>query len=93
VAALVEWLSGRGWVKARDIMAAFPSWNERAVREVASDSRGRILSGQQGYKLTLECTPEEVRHATAWLRSQANQMTQRSIDIDRTFHQGARHEK
>ena len=84
--ALIEWLRGKSWCKAKEISHAFPGWNERKVRMVASESSGRILSGQAGYKLTLECTPEEVHHATHWLRSQAKLMTQRSIDIERVFH-------
>lgn len=89
VAVLIDWLSGRGWVKARAITAEFPAWKERQIRELASASRGRILSGQAGYKLTLDCTPEEVARATAWLRSQADQMRQRSIDIANLFHRSA----
>jgi len=90
VSALLAWLSGRGWVKYSGIKADFPLWTDRFVREVASDSQGRIISGQHGYKLTLESTPEEVRRATARLRSQVDRMTQRCIDIDRVFHHGAR---
>ncbi len=61
------------------------------MRALASESRGRILSGQQGYKLTVECTPDEVAHATAWLKSQADLMRQRSIDISNIFHKAAHH--
>lgn len=88
VAALTAVLRGRGWMTARQITGHEETdWDERTLRNVAAASQGTILSGQAGYKLTVECTPEEVHHATAWLRSQARLMTSRSLKIARTFHQ------
>lgn len=62
-------LRGRGWITAKALGAQNPQWNERHLRRLAEISDGRILSGQTGYKLTVECTPEELGHATAWLRA------------------------
>lgn len=86
---LVALLRGRGWMTMREIASEHPGWSDRHIRAIASESGGRIVSGQHGYKLTLECTPEEVHHATAWLRSQARVMTDRAIAIARLFHEAA----
>lgn len=82
-------LAGRGWMKAQEIIAEFPMWKDRYIRRIAAESEGRILSGQNGYKLTIEATPEEVLHATNWMRSQAREMIRRSIRIARVFHRAA----
>lgn len=82
-------LTGRPWTTAGEIEAAL-GWSDRRVRTLAHASRGEIISGQAGYKLTREATMEEIRHARTWLRSQAREMIARSIQIDRVFHQGGR---
>jgi hypothetical protein len=83
---LCDFLQGRGWMKAQAIAFEFPQWLDRHIRKLAAASGGRIVSGQLGYKLTIECTPEEAGHAQSWLRSQARQMIARSIQISKTFH-------
>lgn len=82
-------LRGRGWMLSKEIIFEFPAWKERYVRELAALSQGHVVSGQKGYKLTVECTPEEARHAANWLRSQANEMIARSMAISRVFHGAA----
>lgn len=95
VAALMEMLRGRGWMKASEISeitatcGAGPVWSDRKIRAIASESGGRILSSDKGYKLTTDCTPEEERHARERLLSQAKQMQQRAVDIAKVFHQSA----
>ena len=74
---------------AREITFEFPEWKDRYIRQLAAMSHGHIVSGQKGYKITMECTPEEVRHAQNWLRSQAEEMTARSIAIGIVFHTAA----
>ena len=51
-----------------------------------SASEGRIISGQKGYKLTVDATIQEVQHAAAWLRHQATEMNNRALQIDRVYH-------
>lgn len=82
-------LKGRGWMNAAQIVSLQDAWDDRYIRKLAELSEGQILSGQQGYKLTVDCTPEEVRHACNWLRAQAEKMTQRSLRIASVFHRAA----
>jgi hypothetical protein len=72
-----------GWVKAKEFPAP---WGERRLRAAAHESEGRIISGQRGYKLTRLATIEEVQHAAAWLRHQAQAMQRRALEIDRVYH-------
>jgi hypothetical protein len=88
LAVLKAYLRDRGWVNARTI-AADIKLNDRDARALAEASAGAILSGQQGYKLTSQATPDEVHHATAWLESQARKMAQRAQRIRQYFHRSA----
>jgi hypothetical protein len=85
VAALLDLLSDRGWLSGREIRER-KGWDERTIRLLAAASDGQILSGQKGYKLTRQATPDELHHATAWLESQAKQMSQRACAIRRRWH-------
>ncbi len=88
VEALEALLAKSGtWMKAKEFTAP---WTERKLRAVANASAGRIISGQQGYKLTWMATIEEVQHAAAWLRNQATAMQRRALDIDRVYHRKVR---
>ena len=78
---LLSLLAGRRWVHARDL-----GWSDRTLRMLAQVSQGQIISGQAGYCLIEEATPEEIRRAADWLRSQARQMLARSIAIRRRAH-------
>lgn len=88
VAELISRLRGRDWQTARDLGAAKES-DKRRLRAIAEASEGQIISGQKGYKLTLESTPEEVAGGTRWLRNQGQKMIQRSVDIQRIYHAAA----
>ena len=79
---LVALLKGRNWLTSRQIKQA-THWDDRTIRQIAATSEGRILSGQKGYKLTREATPDERDHAVKWLRSQARKMIARSMQINR----------
>lgn len=87
VEALCEWLRGRGWVSAQIIAANF-RWSDRKIRALASASQGRIMSGQEGYKLTIEGHFDEVHRAAGWLISQGKDMIRRGISIRRRYHHG-----
>jgi hypothetical protein len=60
--------------------------NERMVRAVAERSRGAILGGQHGYRLTQHATLDEILHAEHWLRSQGTKMLRRSYEIGQIRH-------
>jgi len=70
------------WHTARAIRLA-TSLDERTMRLIADRSRGAILGGQNGYKLTRFATGEEADRAERWLQSQARRMTERAVEIRR----------
>lgn len=82
---LLSWLEGRGWQTAAAIEREL-GWNDRHSRAVANHSRGHIISGQAGYRLTSEATLEEIQHARDRLHSQAREMDLRVTQIDRVRH-------
>lgn len=82
--ALIDFLSDRDWTLARDI----PLANDRALRNLANASEGQIISGNRGYKLTRLATLEEISECTDRIRSQADRMIARSLEISRVYHRG-----
>lgn len=85
VAQLCARLVGRGWIRAREFKTLF-HYSDRTLRFLASESKGRIISGQKGYCLFSEASDEDVLHAAAWLRHQGREMIERSVEIERMFH-------
>jgi hypothetical protein len=81
VVELYAALRGRGWLTAGAVKCV-TGWSDRKVRQVAQDSRGTVLGGQLGYRMTEEATAEEVAHVVRWLRSQALKMLDRARDIE-----------
>jgi hypothetical protein len=84
VDTMIANLRGRGWQTAKALGARKES-DRRVLRAIAEQSEGEIISGQQGYKLTIEATLEEIS-ATAWLKSQGKKMIARWIAIQRVAH-------
>jgi hypothetical protein len=81
VADVMHWLAhAAGWTTAGGLRV-LTNYSDREIRAIAAASRGRIISGQRGYRLTAEATIEEVNHAEAWLRSQAACMLKRAYEI------------
>ena len=74
-------LSAGQWLTAASIMDMIPGLSERRLRDLASGSRGKIISGQRGYQHIHHATEEEIHHAQAWLRSQADKMRERADEI------------
>jgi len=85
VAALSDLLRGSGWQTAKQL--ARHGFNDRALRAIASASKGQIISGQKGYALTRESSVDDVNHAANWLEAQAKSMLARAYDIRRAMHQ------
>lgn len=86
VPALIQALSGRGWVKGRDLSRLLDC-DDRTIRAIANASDGRIISGQQGYCLVECASVAEANHAAAWLEHQAAAMKRRAYAIRRAMHQ------
>lgn len=85
-AALIEALSGRGWVTARQLRVQ--GFDDRLLRAIVEDDAdGQILSypGSPGYRLFDEATLPEIEKAEA-LRSQAKGMLRRFVRYQRRRH-------
>lgn len=62
-------------------------FNERLVRAIAAQSGGRIVSGNSGYKLTVNASLDEKVECIGRLRSQALQMNTRASAVDAVWHE------
>lgn len=82
---LIAQLRGRDWRTARDL-GALAEKDRRKLRQIAEASEGRIISGQQGYKLAGEATPEEIGGFYRWMVSQGKRMIRRAIRARRIWH-------
>lgn len=81
---MISALRGRGWRTAADL-GAQKEGDKRMLRAIAENSEGQIISGQKGYKLTIESTVSEISD-TAWLKSQGKKMIQRWLAIQKVAH-------
>ena len=91
VERLCDWLAGNGWLKASQLCAQLEI-DDRTLRAIASASKGRILSGQRGYRLfDASVTRAEVEESTGRLYSQGMDMLRRAQDQWKRYHnfQGA----
>ena len=79
---LIYLLDDCDWTLASDI----PGFSDRKLRTLANASSGKIISGNRGYKLTRNATIQEIDECTSRLRSQADRMNQRVIEINRVYH-------
>ena len=90
----IEWLvgilAGKDWMRAEAILQAeglpVNETSKRRIRRLASESRGRIGSGQLGYKLIREMTAEEFGHFDRWMAHQEAEMQRRRLEASRVFH-------
>lgn len=86
VAELVEFLKGKGWMSAAQITAA-TGWDDRSVRELASESDYIISSpGRMGYKFIFDATADEYHRYRESRRGQARKMVGKVIRTDRIYY-------
>lgn len=78
-------LRGKGWRHAADLGAETEA-AKRRLRAIAKASKGEIISGQLGYRLTREASQAEYFHARDWMNSQADEMKSRVVEIDNVWH-------
>lgn len=83
-AKLVNALRMGQWVHREDLARRL-GVSVRQIRDAAHESNGEIVSGQEGLKLTIFCTPLEVLDAEARMASQIHQMTERVAAIRFVF--------
>jgi hypothetical protein len=80
------------WVTRRE-MASLADLNDRECRLARQHSKGKILSGQNGYKLTECATRNEIVRAAATLESQAKIMLDEARELWKYLHHGDTKEK
>lgn len=85
VTAFITLLQNRDWITAAEILdhsvAEIHHWTDRRLRKLAEHSEGRIISGQNGYKLTRLATRDECAMCINTLNSQAAKMKHRALQI------------
>ncbi len=86
---LIALLRGSGWVSAKTIRA-LAGWDDRAVRRIAAASDGAVISGDAGYKLLAESTPEDFKEFSGRLQSQIRRMAARMIRVRRRWQEYGR---
>lgn len=85
---VLEHLDDGEWHRAKEICACFDGLTDRALRQIAEESHGSVISGQQGYKLTKFATTEEIDRAENWMLSQIEHMKKRVVDIRKARNSG-----
>jgi hypothetical protein len=86
---LVRLLTGRDWQTSAEILEEMQQpvgeSRKRWLRALATASRGRVGSGQRGYKLVMEMTREEFEHNRNWMLRQCEEMKRRVVEMDRVW--------
>ena len=85
VERMIFFLKDRGWMTAKRIGEAL-QLGERRIRAIAQASKGHILGGQDGYRLTFQATLVESGRTKDFLLSQSTEMRKRALEIDRVHH-------
>lgn len=85
VPRLIAALRGRGWVSAR-VLSRELGVDVRTIREAAHESAGEVASGQSGYALTVEVPVGELDRVIGRFYSQAREMRQRGLELERVRH-------
>lgn len=87
---LVRTLTDRDWLTAEQLLKEFglPATDsrKRRLRTLANRSKGRVGSGQCGYKLIAQMTATEYAHFNNWMASQESEMKLRRIEAARVWH-------
>lgn len=87
IAELIDFLRDRGWL-TRKQLGEYLKWDDRLIRSIVEASEGQILSGQKGYKLTVQSTREEFECSCSQLSSQIKANTHRLNSQRKIFHRG-----
>ena len=90
VAWFVDVLRGRDWITAEDLLTELNQpvveSLKRRLRALAEASEGRVSSGDEGYKLTVEMTAEEFGKFDRRLANQEAKMKARRVAAHIVFH-------
>lgn len=81
VAGLMERLRGKNWQTAASL-GATSDQAKRRLRAICRASQGHIISGQKGYRLTVEVSPSEYASSRGLLQSFADQLQEHVRQLD-----------
>ena len=81
---------GLRWTKADEI-AQLIGWpvcesSRRKVRKISEINSKRVLTGDNGYCLLSAAQPGEVSHAVNRLRTHAEKVLKRAVDLSNAYH-------
>lgn len=79
----------KGWLSAVSILARMGcsvTENDRRFLRGLIATTPRVISGQNGYRHIAHATTEEVHHFVALMRSQADKMTARALEVSKLAH-------
>ena len=82
---LIDYLQGRGWRTAKDIHLTL-GFDDRYTRKLASECDGKIIGSQDGYRLTMDATPEDMNEWRGRQQSQIEQTQKRIIMTEKAWH-------
>lgn len=88
--AVYAQLEDGAWHLCKALCHAIPGLNDRAVRMIASDSKGQIVGSDKGYKLTAHLTATELVKWEQAQRSQAKETLRRIVRTRNAFNRGGR---
>lgn len=87
---MIRLLTGRDWRTSSEILEEMQlpvtESRRRWLRALATASKGRVGSGQRGYKLVMDMTRGEFDHNRNWMLRQCEEMKRRVIEMDRIFY-------
>lgn len=80
---LLTFLCDGQWWTRKELQGWF---TERELRLARGASKGRIISGQNGYKASQHATLDELNQAHNTLKSMARELLKQSIQLSRVIH-------
>ena len=83
---LLRWLADGEWDTAK-VLYSMLYTSERRLRLIVEASKGKIISGNKGYKRTDLATFEEVQHYINRMKAHAKAELQNALDVERVWHE------
>ena len=86
VAILTSHLLLAGRWQSRDQLCKALGWTDRRIRSARKAALGVVIFGQNGFKHMRHATAEEADVCKKTLLSQAAEMQQGAMDVDKAYH-------
>lgn len=84
-------LKSREWVHAITFKDLY-NWHDRHTRKLCQQSRGKIISGDKGYRATRCATIEEIKRAASRKYAAGRALIEGGDDIKREGHRALKHQ-